>query len=417
MTVGDCFRRQPIRFVRVHPDSAAAFLPSSQKPTMKPVTPLVCRRVTLCMVAVLLPFGCSLRAEESAIPGSVPVVAPALPASSLFVARYVSVYTPHGMFGFVPGCPVRLVRRDGKLDRLTVTDGQYEVEVNSTQVTDDPAVAATLRRQSLAEDQAALAALASRRPFRGKPALPAPATIRTPPPPISLLVSVAASPANPPATTALAYSPAPRVPSESPRESPPHPLLSPSSTPLPALSPPPPAGTLFLCEYASIRWEHGVVGFSPGQPVRLVNTNVKTGKMLVTDGRFQIEVPPTKLTTNANLAGLIQRQDEAEQLALKATCEATQLADEMVHRRHEAALQRIEFDRDLELAGLVKDDGGVGTERLGLDPNAPVRSLYDRPYGLRGDPYRASHTDVPRWTGPHSQPGSLEFGSNGLGFY
>ena len=369
-------------------------------------------RLNACLLFGLAALVAPARAGEP--PGSSPAPTATPIAAPWFIARYVSVYTPHGMAGFAPGCPVRLIRRDEKLDRLTVTDGQYEVEVNSTQVTDDPAEAASLRAQTLAEDQAARTLATAHRPARTQFARRTNESVRAPAPPANLPVPLvfAAIPSAP------AIPPVPSVLVVTPRESPPPPLTSPSPVAtrrVPSL--PLPAGTLFLCEYVSTQWEHGVAGFGPGQPVRLVNLDAKTGQMLVTDGRFQVEVPSAKLTSDANWAERIQRQDAAEQQSLKIVHESARVANETARRRYEAALRSIELAHDLELQSTIKNDGEVGANRLGLDPNAPAKSLYDRPYGLRGDPYSVSHTDVPRWTGPHSQPGSLKFESYGLGFY
>ncbi len=166
--------------------------------------------------------------------------------------------------------------------------------------------------------------------------------------------------------------------------------------------PPVPAGTLYLVAPASVRTPSGIIGFAPGQGVRLVRTDSKTGRLLVTDGQYQVEVTPAQLTADARIAATLRQREEVNRRAAQAAQEASLLAQ----KRHEAALKRIELNRDVEMASHIV-------------PQAPPKQtmLYDRPYGLRGDPYHAEHTIIPPVQGPHSVPGSLATKSNGLGFY
>ena len=63
------------------------------------------------------------------------------------------------MAGFAPGQAVQLVRSDARTGRLTVTDGQYQVEVTPPQITSNPAVAAALWQRDTTEQAAAQAAV------------------------------------------------------------------------------------------------------------------------------------------------------------------------------------------------------------------------------------------------------------------
>lgn len=181
-------------------------------------------------------------------------------------------------------------------------------------------------------------------------------------------------------------------------------LVPPVATapPTPTLRQPVPAGTCYLVAPVSVRISNGITGFAPGQAVRLVHTDAKTGRLLITDGQHPVEVTPAQLTTDANLAATLRQPEEANRRAVQAAREASALAQ----GRYEAALRRIELNRDLELASHVS-------------PHAPIRAttIYDRSYHLRGDLYHAAHEVIPPVQGPHSAPGSLVSKSNGLGYY
>ena len=336
-----------------------------------------CQRLTLGSAFLLWSALCPLHAGESIPPpsagasvgtrGPTAPVAPT-PATPWFIAEYVSVYTPLGMAGFEPGCPVRLVRRDEKLDRLTVTDGQYEVEVNSAQVTNDPAVGASLRARSHAEDEAARAAVAARRFARSKLALrvshptPAPTPLAIPPVPPKPFV--------PPVLQAAA--PIPPPPARLPT--------------LPSF----PAGTLFLREYVSTRWERGVAGFAPGQPVQLLNADPATGRLTVTDGQYRVEVDSPQVTDDPALAAALWQHDTAEQRAALAAVREDSLARTTAQRRFEEAKQRIEFARDWAEAETILKMPHLSN----VEGNGEWRHVMDHSYGMHGYPYSAAHQQV-----------------------
>lgn len=188
-----------------------------------------------------------------------------------------------------------------------------------------------------------------------------------------------------------------------------------AATPAPPATPAPrpivPAGTLYLLAETSVRTPSGIVGFEPGQAVRLVRTDAKTGRLLVTDGRYQVEVPSAQVTKDASVAAPLRQREEA----VRQAAQAAQHASELAQQRREEALRRFTLNKDLEEAGAYRPP----PPRLPTSAdNTPWDShLFNNPYDLRGDPYTPAHASVPRVQGPHSVPGSLAVKSNGLGYY
>ena len=69
------------------------------------------------------------------------------PAGTFYMVEYVAVRTKHGVAGFQPGLEVQLAAVNKQKGTLTVSDGQYEVEVGPMQITNDLDIAALARRQ------------------------------------------------------------------------------------------------------------------------------------------------------------------------------------------------------------------------------------------------------------------------------
>ena len=81
------------------------------------------------------------------------------PTGTFYLLRYVSTRSPKGIYGFEPGCQVRLVKTSE--DRLTarVSDGRQEVEVDASMLTSS----LDLAERARAEDQALQAAIVADR--------------------------------------------------------------------------------------------------------------------------------------------------------------------------------------------------------------------------------------------------------------
>jgi hypothetical protein len=85
-------------------------------------------------------------------------------AGTYFLREYVSVKTPSGMAGVIPGQEVRRVYKDDLLPgKVQVSDGTMEFEVDRSQLTDDLDVAQALRQQDQAGQQRSASVLAAQK--------------------------------------------------------------------------------------------------------------------------------------------------------------------------------------------------------------------------------------------------------------
>ena len=69
------------------------------------------------------------------------------PEGIFYMVEYSSVRTNRGIVGFQPGLEVRLMGVNKENGTLTVSDGQYAVEVGPMQITNDLDIAALARRR------------------------------------------------------------------------------------------------------------------------------------------------------------------------------------------------------------------------------------------------------------------------------
>ena len=164
-----------------------------------------------------------------------------------------------------------------------------------------------------------------------------------------------------------------------------------------------------------MRTPRGVIGFEPGQAVSLVAAGSPTGKFLVTDGLYRVEVASSQLTRDANAAAILRRRDQAQQLAARLARDIVLLAQERARRQHEEALRRITLDQDLYLAGLAKPVV-IGAIPLRLDPGFKPTSCMDASYDRHGDPYSAAHGHLDHWEAPVSVGASLNNFVHGPGY-
>ena len=85
-------------------------------------------------------------------------------------------------------------------------------------------------------------------------------------------------------------------------------------------------GTFFLTEYVSVPTPNGVIGFEPGREVRFVRADRAKGLLIVTDGKYEAELPPGKLTNDLDAADLARKGDEDSQRQLAAFLAAQKAA-------------------------------------------------------------------------------------------
>lgn len=79
-----------------------------------------------------------------------------------------------------------------------------------------------------------------------------------------------------------------------------------------------PEGTFYMLQYVSVRTEHGMAGFEPGCEVHLKSVNQAKRVLVVSDGTHTVEVSPSMVTNDLDVANLARWQDEHGQQSLAA---------------------------------------------------------------------------------------------------
>ena len=91
-------------------------------------------------------------------------------------------------------------------------------------------------------------------------------------------------------------------------------------------------GTFFVLQYVSIPAPHGVIGFEPGREVRFVRADREKGELVVTDGEYEVEMKPSQLTNDLDIAALARRGDEDSQRRISAFLDHERAVYEAVTR-------------------------------------------------------------------------------------
>ena len=92
-----------------------------------------------------------------------------------------------------------------------------------------------------------------------------------------------------------------------------------------------PHDSFYLLEYVSAKTDKGVEGFEPGQEVHLVEVHRPTHTLVVSNGRAEVEVSPSKLTNDMDIAALARAKDQANQAKITAYLQA----EEAAYQKHE----------------------------------------------------------------------------------
>ena len=87
-----------------------------------------------------------------------------------------------------------------------------------------------------------------------------------------------------------------------------------------------PHDTFYILSYVAVKTGTGVEGFDPGQEVHLVEVHQPSHTLVVTDGHAQVEVPPSKLTNDMDIAATARLKDQANQAKITAYTQAEQEA-------------------------------------------------------------------------------------------
>ena len=158
-----------------------------------------------------------------------------------------------------------------------------------------------------------------------------------------------------------------------------------------------PRDTFYLLEYVSAKTDKGVEGFEPGQEVHLVEVHRPTHTLVVSNGRAQVEVEPSKLTNNMDIAALVRQKDLNNQARIAAYVQAEEAASHKAEKEAaEAAAKDIEHHNQEQVAesrvgddlqasqpasqvAAAYNDGGVGSGYYGYGNNG-----YGSPYSYFG---------------------------------
>lgn len=112
-----------------------------------------------------------------------------------------------------------------------------------------------------------------------------------------------------------------------------------------------PHGTFYLLEYVSAETDKGVEGFEPGQEVHFVEAHRATHTLVVSDGRAQVEVSPSKLTNDMDIASMVRQKDQANQSKIAAYVQSEEAAYAKAEKEAaEASAKELDKHRQQEVA-------------------------------------------------------------------
>ena len=130
-----------------------------------------------------------------------------------------------------------------------------------------------------------------------------------------------------------------------------------------------PHGTFFLLSYVSVKTDKGVQGFEPGQEVHLIEVHPATRTLVVTDGTTQVEVPPSKLTHDVDIAAMVRQKDAANQVQVAAYTQQQQEAYARYEREAADATAKDINDRKEEQQERIAEAKQTAQDQLD-HPNA-----------------------------------------------
>ena len=157
-------------------------------------------------------------------------------------------------------------------------------------------------------------------------------------------------------------------------------------------------GTLYLLEYVSVKTDKGVEGFEPGQEVHVVAVHPATHTLVVSDGRAQIEVSPSKLTHDMDIAAMVRQKDQASQASIAAYVQKEQDAyNKFEKQAAEATAKDVErADKQQAASSTIVDDTGASLNAQPVDATASSNgSAYNNYYGSNGYGYGSPYSYFP----------------------
>jgi hypothetical protein len=107
-------------------------------------------------------------------------------------------------------------------------------------------------------------------------------------------------------------------------------------------------GTFFVLEYVSVPTPNGIIGFEPGREVHFVRAEHDKGMLIVSDGEHDVEMKPSQLTNDLDIADLARNGDQSSQHQITAY-----IAHEKAVYAAMTKAANIRFAQDLERAKAV----------------------------------------------------------------
>jgi hypothetical protein len=105
------------------------------------------------------------------------------------------------------------------------------------------------------------------------------------------------------------------------------------------------AGTFFVLQYVSVPSAHGIIGFEPGREVHFVRSDREKGMLLVSDGEYEVEMKPSQLTNDLDIAALARKGDNDSQQQIRAFIEHEKVVYEAMTRaanlRYSQEMERV----------------------------------------------------------------------------
>ena len=146
-----------------------------------------------------------------------------------------------------------------------------------------------------------------------------------------------------------------------------------------------PHDTFYLLEYVSAKTDTGVIGFEPGQQVKLVEVHRDSRTLVVGDGKAQVEVGPDKLTNDMDVAALVRRKDQTNQTAIAAYVQREQKAYDDAQR-----VAAVDTQQDIEKINRKEREASTTSSADSKLNQPPVEVAGGSGYGYAGNAYYGS---------------------------
>ena len=146
-----------------------------------------------------------------------------------------------------------------------------------------------------------------------------------------------------------------------------------------------PHDTFYLLDYVSAKTPTGVIGFEPGQQVRLVEVHRDTRTLVVGDGQARVEVGPEKLTNDMDLGALVRQKDQANQVAIAQYVQREQKAYDDSQRQ-----AAVDTQKDIEKINKAERESSATNSNDSKLSQPPVAVAGGAGYGYAGNSYYGS---------------------------